>query len=227
VGEAGAEVWSGDGRREQVGDFGDAVEHVLATATGQVWVGYFDEAMSGDGPGTHGLVRFGADLRPAWTYPGLPAPAARSVPPVFDCYALNVTGEMAWVCAYPEFHVVSVRGDLATDHGRAPHRSAHALVVDGRAGALIGGSGPEYDLVTAFRPSPDSPQDPQPPESPGTRSRADADAGGPQRRLVLPDGLEVAGCLLICRGADLHVIHRGNWYEPTSTSSASQPSSQT
>ena len=145
-GGANAEVWSADGRQEHVGDLGDAIEGVLTTATGEIWVGYFDEAMGGSGPQRHGLARFSSELQPVWLYPGPP-----TAPEIFDCYALNVAGETAWTCAYTQFHVVSACGDQVTDFGRAPYRSAHLLLVNGGAGALIGGPGPEYALVTSFR----------------------------------------------------------------------------
>jgi len=60
---------------------------------------------------------------------------------------------------------------------------------------LIGGYGPDYDLITPVRMTSD-----------GLR------AAGPQARLVLPDGMEVYGARLSCRGPELHAIVRGSWY---------------
>lgn len=187
---ANAEVWSADGQREHVGDLGDAIEEVLTTPSGEIWVSYFDEAMSGSGPQTRGLVRFTSDLQPAWLYPGKP-----TFPDIFDCCALNVTGETAWTYAYTWFHLVSACGDRATDHGKAPHGSAHMLIVNDATGTLIGGYGPEYDLLTGFRVTPDG-----------------VVANGSQRRLVLPDGMELRNYRTACRGPELHVIIRGAWY---------------
>jgi hypothetical protein len=58
---------------------GDGIRHVLATSTGQVWAGYFDEGIYGnygwgeaDTPepvGAYGIVRFSNQLEPAWHYP--------------------------------------------------------------------------------------------------------------------------------------------------------------
>jgi len=187
---ASAEVWSADGHRERVGDPGDAIEGVLTTPTGEIWVSYFAEARGGSGPQTHGLARFTTDLQPVWLYPGPP-----SVSDIFDCYALNVSGETAWTCAYTGFHLVSACGDHATDHGKAPYRSAHMLLVDGSAGALTGGPGPEYDLVTGFQITPEG-----------------LVTSGSPRRLVLPDGMELRDVRSTCRGPDLYVIIRGTWY---------------
>ncbi|MGW4498929.1 hypothetical protein ACWENR_09960 [Micromonospora sp. NPDC004336] len=189
-GGANAEVWTADGRRAHRGDLGDAIAHVSTTPAGAIWVGYFDEAMGGSGPQTHGLARFTADLDPDWLYPQEPA-----VPDIFDCYALNVADETAWTCAYTEFHLVSVSGDTPADHGPAPHRGAHALVTDGVTGALIGGYGPEYDLVVPFQ-----------------IDRAAVTAAGAPARLVLPDGMELRDARIFCRGPELHVIVGTTWY---------------
>ena len=189
-GDTNAEIWTDDGRLERAGDFGDAIEDVVTTPAGDIWVSYFDEAMGGSGPQQNGLARFGGDLRPVWLYPGPP-----TAPQIFDCYALNVVGETAWTYADTGFHLVSATGDRFTDHGVAPRRSAHGLLVDGRAGALLGGPGPGYDLVTGFRI-----------EAGGVV------ADGLPRRLVLPDGMEVRDARSAGRGPELHVVIRGSWY---------------
>ncbi|MFG2038816.1 hypothetical protein [Dactylosporangium sp. NPDC048998] len=189
-GTPNAQVWTADGHLVRTGHLGDAIEELLTTPSGNVWVGYFDEALGGGGPQGHGLVRFTQDLVPDWLYPfdaGLPI--------VFDCYALNVQGERAYCCAYTDFHLVSVEGDTATDWGAAPYRSAHGLLVQGSDGALINGPGPEYDLVTPFR------------------LRKDCfEAAGQQCRLVLPDGMEAQRLRSTCRGPDLHAFRNRMWY---------------
>jgi hypothetical protein len=188
-----AEVWSATGELERQGDLGDAIEHVLTTPDGAIWVGYFDEAMGSGGPGAHGLVRFDDTLDVAWRYPfdaGLPS--------ITDCYAMTLAGETAWHCAYTDFHLGSVRDGHATDHGEAPRHSARALLVDGRHGALIGGWGPEYDLVTPFRFDPDG-----------------IVTHGPERRLVLPDGLELHNVRVFTRGPALHAFRHGTWWHTT------------
>ncbi|MGI5149314.1 hypothetical protein ACQEVC_23645 [Plantactinospora sp. CA-294935] len=187
---ANAEIWSSDGQHHH-GDLGDAIEDVLTTPTGEIWVSYFDEAMSGSGPQTHGLARFANDLQPAWLYPRESA----SVSDIFDCYALNVANETAWTCAYTHFHLVSACGDRAIDHGEAPYRSAHRLLVGDRTGALISGPGPEYDLVSGFQINPEG-----------------LVATDSPRRLVLPDGMELRDARSTCRGPDLHVFIRTAWY---------------
>jgi hypothetical protein len=186
-----AEIWTADGNRVRQGDLGDAIENVLTTPCGAIWAGYFDEAMGGHGPQGHGLARFTLDLEPAWVYPH-----RADLQPIADCYALNLAGETAWSCAYTAFHLVAVRDDQPIDHGVAPLRGADALVTDGSTGALIGGYGPEYDLVTPFRMVEDRV----------------VPVGG-SRRLVLPDGLEVRERRTYGRGTELHVFVQQSWYQ--------------
>jgi hypothetical protein len=191
-GTANAEVWTADAELERTGLLGDAIEYLLTTRSGEIWAAYFDEAMGQAGPAGSGLARFTADLQPAWAYPA----AAGGVPWIADCYTLNVTGESAWCCPYTSFHLISVQHDRARDHGPAPVRGAARLLISGQDAALIGGYGPDYDLVTPLRITADG-----------------VEAAGAQRRLVLPDGLELPPSWYTCRGPDLHMIARtGAWY---------------
>lgn len=190
TGADNAEVWTDQGRRECAGQLGDAIEHVLTSPSGAVWVGYFDEAIGGAGPEGHGLVRFTPALRPEWFYP------FTDLPPIDDLYALNVAGETAYCCSYSSFHLISVQGDQVRDHGRVPVNGATQLLIDGDRAALIGGYGPEYDVITPVLVSGDS-----------------VEPAGQQRRLVLPDGMEIPRTQLTGRGPDLHLItDRGTWY---------------
>ncbi|GAA0808502.1 hypothetical protein [Spirilliplanes yamanashiensis] len=190
-GETNAEVWTDGGVLERRGSLGDAIEELLTTPSGRIWVGYFDEAMGGSGPEGHGLARFTADLAADWLFPldtGLPA--------IADCYALNVDGDTAHVCPYTDFHLLSASAGGVTDRGPSPYRSARNLLVRGDDWVLVGGWGPDYDLVTPLHAGPD-----------GVRRAGD------QRRIVLPDGLEAHSLRYTCRGADLHALTRtGAWY---------------
>lgn len=186
-----AEVWNSAGAWEGSGHLGDAVEHVLATASGDIWVGYFDEAAaSGRGLGGHGLVRFDSDLQPRWCYP-----FNADLPRIDDCEALNVQGETAYALVYNAHHLVSARGGRGVDHGRAPKGGVVAVLVDGERAALIGGYGADYDLVTPVRIDAEGVQ-----------------VAGGQSRLVLPDGMEIRNARWTCRGPELHVLIDGSWY---------------
>ncbi|GAB7049037.1 hypothetical protein [Catenuloplanes indicus] len=164
---------------------------MLTTAGGAVWAAYFDEATGDDGLGSRGLVRFDDTLAVSWTYP------YDAEPEILDCHALTVAGETPWHYAYTTFHIGSVRNRAPEDHGPAPHHGAYALLVSGRDGALIGGYGPEHDLVTPLRLGPGGIE------------------GGQARRLIFPDGgglHDVNRAQLFTRGADLHVFHDNGWW---------------
>jgi hypothetical protein len=186
-----AEVWDDTGRLHH-GFIGDAIKHLLTTGRGAIWAGYFDEGIfGGDPPADCGLARFTGDLAIDWAYP------QRELPRIYDCYALNVSAETASICAYGSFHLVTVTGDQVRDHGQAPRRGAGRLLTAGEQAVLIGGYGPEYDLITPLQLTP-----------------AGVIPEGPQRRLVLPDGLEIPRGDAVCRGPDLHFFPRDSavWY---------------
>jgi hypothetical protein len=187
-----AEVRDGNGHLEHAGLIGDAIEHLLTTPSGAIWAGYFDEGIYGTMPGAHGLIRFTPDLTIDWAYP------QREMPTIDDCYALNVCGETASIGAYSAFRLITVNGDQARNHGPLPRRGASKLLITGERAALIGGYGPEYDLVTPLQITP-----------------AGVIPHGPQHRLVQPDGLEIPRTArAFCRGPNLHLFPRDStaWY---------------
>jgi hypothetical protein len=94
------------------------------------------------------------------------------MPAIDDCCALNVCGETASISAYSAFRLITVNGDQARNHGPLPRRGASKLLIAGERAALIGGYGPEYDLITPMQITP-----------------AGVLPHGPERRLVQPDGL--------------------------------------
>ena len=186
-GGAGKQItWHLGGERHAVG----AIEELLTTPSGRIWVGYFDEAMGGRGPEGHGLARFRADLTTEWLYPfdaGLPV--------ISDCYSLNVEDETAHFSPYTEFHILSASGEKVTDWGASPYRSAHILLKSGPRLAVLSRSGPEYDVATLLR-----------------IHREGIHQEGGQCRIVLPDGMDTRGMRYACRGADLHAFARSFWY---------------
>lgn len=174
-----AQVWDNEGALESAVDLDDAIEHVLAMPDGSLWVGYFDEKSGSHYPGAHGLVRFDPDLKPVWTYP-----FDGTLPDQFDCLALNVSGSAVWTCSYTSHRLVSVTGDVITDHGAAPQHGATGLLIDaeGRRGALLGGYGPDYDVVVPF-----------------WITRDGLVEAGKRGRVVMPDGLELRRQRWSCR----------------------------
>jgi hypothetical protein len=187
-----AEVWDGSGHLEHAGLIGDAIEHLLTTPSGAIWAGYFDEGIFGTMPAVHGLIRFRPGLAIDWAYP------QREMPAIDDCYALNVCGETASISAYSAFRLITVNGGQARDHGPLPRRGSSKLLTAGGRAAVIGGYGPEYDLITPLQITP-----------------AGVIPHGPERRLVQPDGLEIPRTArAFCRGPSLHLFPRDSatWY---------------
>ena len=147
--------------------------------------------MGGGGPEGHGLARLNHDLTVDWLYPH-----DAGLPYIADCYSLNLDAETAHFCPYTDFDILSASGDKVTNWGVSPQRSAHNILVRGADRALLGGSGPEYDVITLLHISQDG------------VSRV-----GTRCRIILPDGLEAQRLRYACRGGDLHAFTAwGAWY---------------
>lgn len=191
-------VYGPDGTALAEHTFGDGIQNVFTTASGDAWVGYFDEGVYGNygwgGSGAQpmgdcGLIRFGADGQPQWRFP------ADDAPFIDDCYALNVVGETAWACYYSDFPVVRIEGDRVDvwDNGLAA--GATSLIVGAGTVGLAGGYSPHRDRLVVGE-------------------LGDGRLGdGREFRLVLPDGDALPDQVwMIGRGPDLHVVHGGDWY---------------
>jgi hypothetical protein len=177
--------------------FGDGIAHVLASPNGQVWVGYFDEGIFGNYgwgepdsapcPGASGLVRYGLDLEPAWSYP-----TGSPLGPIYDCYALGLNGEDSWTCYYDAFPVVRVR-DGIVEGWRSEVDGPRAVVTDGSTAVLIGGYG--RDALRLVRGS--------------------LDGGHFEKRsisrLALPKGADPRRTSMHSRDEELHVFVGTTW----------------
>jgi hypothetical protein len=182
---------------------GDGIAHVLATSTGQVWVGYFDEGIYGnygwgradseESVGAYGIVRFSPGLKPVWHYPKYTEVGPWDA--VSDCYALNVDDTCTWACYYSDFPVVRIRDGTVTGwHNEI--RGASALAVAGSRVTLFGGYGPDCDRLALAELS--------------------ADRAGPagEYRVALPDGEPFPqGTRVIGRGSNLHFPAGTSWYQ--------------
>jgi hypothetical protein len=197
-----AVIYDDAGQVVRESTLGDGIEHVQVTASGHIWVGYFDEGIfgnygwAGPGPeplGSAGLVRFGPDLKPQWSFPTDGAVAAD----ICDCYALNVTDHDVWTCYYTDFPVVRVRDGVVTAW-RTTVDGARALAVDRTTVAFVGGYGKDADRVLLVE-------------------LADDHVRVTHRgRLRLPDGKRLPDDAVVQgRGPVLHVIAGRRWYQLT------------
>jgi hypothetical protein len=185
-----AEVFDVDGRPLRQGTLLDGIQHVLATASGHIWVGYFDEGVYGDNPvAHHGIVRFTPGLDPDWTYP-----FDTDAGPVDDCYALNVDGEAAWAYYYSSFPIVRIT-DGSVTAWRTEVAGAAGLLAAAGACALVGGYGvADSDRLVVGQLA--------------HRRYEIID----ELRLTLPGGQPMPTASFICRGPDLHVFIGRSWY---------------
>ena len=198
-----AVLYDADGQAVSEHVLGDGIAHVLATSTGQVWVGYFDEGIYGnygwgradseEPVGAYGIVRFSSGLESAWHYPKYTEVGPWDA--VSDCYALNVDDTCTWACYYSDFPVVRIRDGTVTGwHNEI--KGASALAVAGSRVALFGGYGPDRDRLALAELS--------------------ADRAGPagEYRVVLPDGQPFPqGTRVIGRGSSLHFLTGTSWYQ--------------
>jgi hypothetical protein len=195
-------VYDQDGQVVIEETIGDGIEHVMTTANGDIWVGYFDEGVYGNygwgdrgAPrpiGAPGLIRYSTGLQQEWTYPGDEGSNSGSID---DCYALNVDGEDAWASYYADFPLVRIRGGLVVDWQNTVAAGARALIVSDAEVALYGGYGPDRDRLAI-----------------GVLADERLSGIG-EYRLVLPDGSPVpGGARVLGRGTDLHVMFDRDWY---------------
>lgn len=140
--EHNAAVYGPDGELVQTGVLGDGIAHVAVSASGDIWVGYFDEGVFGNygwgGPGPEpigsaGLVRFDRSLRPVWRLDDTD---------MADCYALNIDGDTAWAYYYTEFPIARIAGGNTTiwDNPAGVGGAKAVAVAEDRV-ALYGGYG--------------------------------------------------------------------------------------
>jgi hypothetical protein len=103
-----ANVYDGSGALMRTLSLGDAIEDLQTLPDGNIWVSYFDEGVFGEGISTQGLVCFDRSGKPVFRYRD--DSALNRLPPIDDCYALNVAmnGDV-WINYYSDFPLVLIR----------------------------------------------------------------------------------------------------------------------
>lgn len=191
--EHNARVYAPDGQALRSFVLGDGIADVQTTATGDVWVSYFDEGIFGNtgwNQRVTGLGWFDDAGTKRWDY---------QPPPGFDhmadCYALNVADGSVWAYYYTDFPLVRIGPDGAVRAWHTDIDGAHAFAVDSRRVLLFGGYGSD-------------------------RGRAVLAAFGEERlehpleaRLVIPSGDPVRADHVVGRGPILHVFADTHWYQ--------------
>ncbi|MFD9213495.1 hypothetical protein ACFVY9_10375 [Streptomyces sp. NPDC059544] len=130
------QVFDALGRASWTFDVGDAVEHLLVGADGDLWVGHFDENPAG-------IRRWSASGELLWES-GDTVPGAGWI---MDCYALNVGRHAVWACPYTEFPVLEIREGEPVRVRSNSVRGARALAVAGERIVFFGGYGHDADRL--------------------------------------------------------------------------------
>ncbi|MFF4901777.1 hypothetical protein [Streptomyces sp. NPDC001068] len=131
------QVFDALGREITSFSVGDAIEHLLVDEEGRIWVGHFDE-------NPIGIRCWSASGRLVWTSDDA------GIPGLFDCYALNVSGTVAWACPYTDFPLVEIRPDRTRRPVRVwanRVRGAQAVAVHGDRVAFYGGYRTDRDRL--------------------------------------------------------------------------------
>jgi hypothetical protein len=145
-------IWSSDGKLVGQLALGQGIEHVQTSAHSEVWVGYNDEGIfSAMEPGLACFDRTGkrvfsfADSVANDDHP--------DVPPIDDCYALNVLPENeVWIYYYGAFPLVRlVDKQLDGIWRRVPGMGSHAFAV-GEQSILFAGDYGAPSSITRYFP---------------------------------------------------------------------------
>ncbi len=132
------QVFDALGRETSSFSVGDAIEHLLVDESGHIWVGHFDE-------NPVGIRRWSVTGQLTWTSDDA------HIPGLFDCYALNVSGRVAWACPYTDFPLVEIRPERTGLPVRVwTNRvagGAHAVAVQGERVAFYGGYSGQRDRL--------------------------------------------------------------------------------
>lgn len=172
--------------------FGDGIEYVQTTESGEIWVGYFDEGVLGYGNygwqqpiGASGLVRFSSAGERVFEYQPLSV-----LDRIIDCYTLNVSGPSdAWCSYYTEFPIVEIHNDQIQRHWNSPIRGPRAFAV-WRDRVLMDGGYEDHDRWTLLTLL--------------TNGQVEQSRGPDS--IVDTDGAPLLGCAATARGPNLWLI---------------------
>jgi len=145
-------IWSSDGTLVGQLALGQGIEHVQTSARSEVWVGYNDEGIfSAIEPG---LACFDRTDKRVFSFADSVANDENpDVPPIHDCYALNVLSENeVWIYYYSAFPLVRlVDKRLDGIWHRVPGLGAHAFAV-GEKSVVFAGDYGDRSLITRYFP---------------------------------------------------------------------------
>lgn len=192
--EQNALLVDADGSITRTGTLGDGIEHLLVDASGDIWIGYFDEGVFGNfgwgvpGPeplGSAGIVKWSSDFEGMWRYEAVDEYW------VADCYALNVADDQVWACTYSDFPIIRIRDQSSTAMPTHGVTGPGGLVVADDVIAIIGDDKDGGSLLTAS-------------VSDLPRMR--------RSMLGMPDGSKPPRGTLVCRGSVASLFVGRDWF---------------
>jgi hypothetical protein len=117
-------------------DLGGGIKDLHVSNSGQIWCSYFDEGIYSRGGFGEGLIAFDLEGRVTFRFSEL---HNLDIPPIDDCYALNVDGDNVWTYYYSAFPLVKLeRARLAQWWTSIPVRGAAALGIRGNEVLFVG-----------------------------------------------------------------------------------------
>jgi hypothetical protein len=203
-GEENARLYSPHGSKERAMFLGDAIEHLLCSPDGTIWVGFAEEGVfNGRGHvSSGGIVQFAGDgtvLRSFnrevedRNFPG------HTRVHIDDCYAMTMNGNSVWVCPYSDFPIL--RLDQGTINIWANSViGAKAIAVAQDIVAFAGGYAEEADRIPVAK----------------LEGGASRELGGLRFGPLVYRGAGLA------QGRDgiLHIVSEGVWHRISATDAA-------
>lgn len=150
-GEMNGQVWSRQGSLVRQLSLGDGIEDVQTSERSDIWVSYFDEGVFG--AGEPGLACFDPTGKRVFSFAdSIANDDNKAVPPIDDCYALNVAaGDEVWLYYYRAFPLVKlVSKRIAGVWPQVPGLGAHAFAVGDRTVLFAGDYGAPSSITRHF-----------------------------------------------------------------------------
>ena len=129
-------VYDQNGNQIDALSLGGGIKDVQVSTVGHIWVSYFDEGIYGAGGSGEGLIGFNRDGSVRFRFSQL---FEQGLPPIDDCYALNVVDDLVCLYYYSAFPLVKLRqGRVLEWRKSVPVHGAGAFAIAGEQVIFIG-----------------------------------------------------------------------------------------
>ncbi len=148
------QVFDSDGRPVRSILLGDGIHSMQTTASGSIWLSYFDEGVFGNlgwrqPIGSSGLRRLDSSGESTFEFQ-----PAGGLDRICDCYCLNIVSERdAWCCYYTDFPIVRIEGDRIASFWNSPISGATGMAIWRSSLLMHGGYGSNDWKLLRLMPS--------------------------------------------------------------------------